>query len=128
MNYLLDTHIVVWWLMDSQKIVPKVREIIADKTNEIFVSSVSLWEMAIKQSIGRLTIPKNIIEVLIKEGFEMLPLMPEESLSVSDLPFIHNDPFDRMLIIQAKLNNLVLITDDSKIIQYPVLTLKSSER
>lgn len=84
--------------------------------------------MAIKQSVGRLTIPKNVIEVLIKEGFEMLPLMPEESLSVSDLPFIHNDPFDRMLIIQAKLNNLVLITDDAKIMQYPVITLKSSSK
>lgn len=125
MQYLLDTHIVLWWLTNPSKIAPNIREVIANKKNKIFISSVSFWEMAIKQSLGRLNIPNNVIEVLLKEGFEMLPLIAEESLGISDLPFIHTDPFDRMLIIQAKLNNLALITDDSKITQYPVVTLNA---
>lgn len=126
MRYLLDTHIILWWLSEPDKISKKIKHVIDDRHNKIFLSSVSFWEMAIKQSLGRLTIPKNVLEVLASEGFEMLPLTPEEGLSVSDLPFIHNDPFDRMLIIQAKMNNLVFITQDSKISEYPVVTLHAS--
>lgn len=119
MRYLLDTHIILWWLTEPTKLSSKIKLLIENKQNKLFVSSVSFWEMAIKQSLGRLTIPKNIIEVLIKEGLETLALTPEEALAVSDLPYIHNDPFDRMLIVQAKLNNLILITNDSKIMEYP---------
>lgn len=124
MNYLLDTHIVLWWLIDPNKIAAKARKIIRDKQERVFISSASFWEMAIKQSIGKLTLPGNIIEVLSSEGFDMLPITPNESLSVVDLPLIHSDPFDRMLIVQAKLNDLVLITRDEKISTYPVVTLK----
>lgn len=127
-RYLLDTHIILWWLTSPEKVVPKVRKIISDRKNKIFLSSVSFWEMAIKQSLGRLTVPKNVLEVLISEGFEILHLTAEEGLSVSDLPFIHNDPFDRILIIQAKLNNLVFITNDSKILGYPVITIDASKK
>src|ERR1700738_363177 len=101
MRYLLDTHFILWWLTEPEKIAKKIRTIIGDRRNKIFLSSVSFWEMAIKQSLGRLSIPKNIIELLTNEGFELLPLTAEEGLSVSDLPFIYNDPFDRMLVIQA---------------------------
>lgn len=125
MRYLLDTHIILWWLTEPEKIASKIRKMISDRSNQIFLSSVSFWEMAIKQSLGRLTVPKNVIEVLTAEGFEKLPLTPEECLSVSDLPFIHHDPFDRMLIIQAKLHDLVLITNDVKIAEYPVVTLSA---
>ena len=123
MKYLLDTHIIIWWLIDPKKITPKARNIIADKKQEIFISSVSFWEIAVKQGLGRLTIPTDPIEILTREGFQLLPLTAHEALSVVDLPHIHADPFDRMLIMQSKLNDLVLITRDKKIMEYPVITL-----
>jgi len=125
MKYLLDTHVILWWLTEPEKIASKARKIISDKNNVIYTSSVSFWEMAIKTGIGRLTLPNNILEILSAEGFLMLSLTPEEGLSVADLPSIHQDPFDRMLIVQAKLNDLVLITHDKKIMDYPVITVKA---
>lgn len=123
MKYLLDTQIILWWLTEPEKLSDKIRTIIEDRSNSIFLSSVSFWEMAIKQSIGRLIIPKNMIDILALQKFEILPLTAEEGLGVSDLPFIHRDPFDRILVIQAKINNLVLITGDQKITEYPVPTI-----
>lgn len=124
MNYLLDTHIILWWLTNPKQIAPKASQIIADKENSIFFSSVSLWEMAIKKSLGRLTLPRNIVEILQTEGFQVLPISHEEALGISDLPQIHQDPFDRMLVMQAKLYNYVLITRDKNIMHYPVVTIK----
>ena len=124
MAYLLDTHIILWWLSDPKKINTKTRAIIVDKTNDIFISSVFFWEISIKKSIGRLSYPNNLLHLLTEEGFLLLPILPEDGLGVGDLPLIHTDPFDRMLIIQAKLRNLVLITRDVHIPKYPVITLK----
>ncbi len=123
MNYLLDTHVVLWWFTDPTIIKSKTRHIIQDKSNGIFISSASFWEMAIKKSIGKLTLPHNFLEALTMEGFQTLTIKPEEALGVADLPMLHTDPFERLLIIQAKLNNLILITRDSKIQNYPVPTL-----
>ena len=123
MQYLLDTHVLLWWLTEPEKIKNKAQEIIKNRSNHIFVSSVSLWEMAIKKSIGKLTLPHNLLEAIATENFKLLPIMPNESLGVADLPFLHSDPFDRLLIIQAKLNDLVIITNDSKIVEYPVVTI-----
>lgn len=123
MRYLLDTHIILWWLEQPEKLSKKTRDVIQDRKNRIFLSSVSFWEMAIKQNIGRLKLPNNILEVLTAEGFDTIPLSPDEALSVAGLPQIHKDPFDRMLIMQAKLNDLVMITHDKTIAQYPVVTL-----
>ena len=67
----------------------------------------------------------NVIEAAAAESFKILPIMPEESLGVADLPMLHSDPFDRLLIMQAKLYDLVMITNDSKIIEYPVVTIKA---
>jgi PIN domain nuclease of toxin-antitoxin system len=125
MKYLLDTHVILRWLTETKKISVKTRKIISDKNNKIFLSSVSFWEMAIKQSIGRLVLPDNILDLLLSEGFELLTLSAQDALRVSDLPFIHNDPFDRMLIIQAKLNDFVFITSDKQLTKYPVMTLKA---
>ena len=123
MEYLLDTHIILWWLTDPTKIKSKGRKIIRDKNNKIYISAASFWEMGIKQSIGRITLPHNLIDSLLAEGFALLHITPEEGLGVSDLPFIHNDPFDRLLIIQAKMNDLIIITNDKQIKTYPVVTL-----
>lgn len=124
MNYLLDTHIILWWLTNPKQIAPKACKIISDKGNSIFISSASLWEMAIKKSLGRLTLPRNIVEILQTEGFQIMSISHEEALGISDLPQIHQDPFDRMLVMQAKLNNCVLITRDKNVMDYPIITIK----
>ena len=123
MQYLLDTHILLWWLMTPEKLRAKAQRIISDKNNDIFISSASFWEMAIKQGIGRISLPHNLMEATAAEGFKLLPILPEECLGVADLPLIHSDPFDRLLVIQAKFHNLVIITRDAMIPEYPVITL-----
>lgn len=123
MKYLLDTHIILWWLTEPKKIAVKARHIIEDKKQEIFISSVSFWEIALKQELGRLLVPMDPIAVLMREGFQLLSLSAYDALSVHDLPMIHTDSFDRMLIMQSKLNDLVLITRDKKIMEYPLTTL-----
>ncbi len=125
MRYLLDTHVILWWLTEPKKIKTRTLKIISDKANHVFISSASFWEMAINKSIGRLTIPHNLIETLVTEGFQILPISPEESLGVADLPLIHSDPFDRILIIQAKFHDLVFITADPKIGEYPIVILNA---
>ena len=125
MQYLLDTHVVLWWLTVPEKISIKAQNIIRDKTNTLFISSASFWEMAIKKSLGRLTLPHNLIEALAAEGFKTLPIMPEDGLGVADLPLHHSDPFDRILIIQAKLKDLILITNDAKILKYPLTIIEA---
>ncbi|TAK72298.1 MAG: type II toxin-antitoxin system VapC family toxin [Gammaproteobacteria bacterium] len=125
MQYLLDTHVLLWWFTTPEKINTKTQNVIRDKSNIIFLSSASFWEMAIKKSLGRLTLPHNLIETAAAESFKILPIMPEEGLGVADLPLLHADPFDRLLIIQAKLHDLIIITNDSKIGEYPVVTLNA---
>lgn len=125
MRYLLDTHVVLWWLTEPEKIHAKAQKIIRDRTNEIFVSSASFWEMAIKKSIGRLTLPHNLLETVAMEGFKVLPIMPDECIGVADLPLIHADPFDRLLVLQSKLYDLVIITRNAKIAEYPTITLRA---
>ena len=125
MQYLLDTHIILWWFTAPEKISTKAQVIIRDRSNNIFLSSASFWEMAIKKSLGRLTLPHNLLEIAATENFKILPIMPEEALGVADLPPIHSDPFDRLLVIQAKLHNLIIITKDSKMTEYPVVTIEA---
>lgn len=125
MRYLLDTHVILWWLTEPKKIHKNSQSLIRDRANEIFVSSASFWEMAIKKSIGRLVLPHNLLEITAIEGFKILPIMPEECIGVADLPMLHADPFDRILVLQAKLYDLVIITRDNKISEYPVITLKA---
>jgi PIN domain nuclease of toxin-antitoxin system len=124
MKYLLDTHIVLWWLTDPSELSKRAHTIIADKKNFVGVSSVSFWELSIKRALGRVTIPNNLLAILRQNGFHILPLEAEEALSVSDLPDIHKDPFDRMLVAQAKYNSLVFITRDEIIASYPVTMIK----
>lgn len=123
MKYLLDTHIVLWWLTNPDAIQKKAQKIIRDKSNVIYISSASLWEMAIKKSIGRLTLPHNLIEMIAMESFKILPINAEESLGVADLPMHHTDPFDRLLIMQAKLNDLIIITRNEKMAEYPAIII-----
>ena len=123
MRYLLDTHVLLWWLTEPKKIHMKAQKIIRDRSNEILVSSASFWEIAIKKSIGRLTMPHNLLETVAIEGFKILPIMPDECIGVADLPLLHADPFDRLLVLQAKLYDLVIITRDARIAEYTAITV-----
>ena len=123
MNLLLDTHIFLWWLQDSKKLSISVKSKIADASNLIHLSSVSVWEMRIKQRLGKLDIPDNFRAIITSDDFIALPLTHAHAENVYSLENHHNDPFDRMLISQAQVEELTLVTADTKILRYDIKTL-----
>ena len=120
MRLLLDTHALLWWLSDWDEIAETTRDAIADPENEVFVSAVSGWEIAIKKARGRLVAPDNLSAVVEKKHFEHLPLSFEHTERAAVLPPHHRDPFDRMLVAQAQAEGLVLVTRDARIPLYDV--------
>jgi PIN domain nuclease of toxin-antitoxin system len=120
MNLLLDTHIVLWWLLDSSELDARAREMIASPANAVFLSAVVVWEARIKQGVGKLDVPADFAKVLEDQGFEKLPISLAHTHEVHTLPPHHRDPFDRMLVAQAKIERLTLLTRDSIIAQYPI--------
>lgn len=124
MRYLLDTHAFLWFVLDDKRISTKAKSIIEDSKNEIYFSAASAWEMSIKTKLGRLKLGGNleafIIEQLTANSFGPLTITITHALYTEKLPQIHKDPFDRMMISQSKLENLVLITGDKKIREYKV--------
>jgi PIN domain nuclease of toxin-antitoxin system len=112
MRLLLDTHILLWWLADSPSLSHRARELIAEPDNAVFVSAVSLWEIRLKQSLGKLQLPADFDERLAGESFENLPLLADHTREVASLPWHHRDPFDRMLIAQARAARLTFVTAD----------------
>lgn len=120
MNILLDTHIVLWWLMDDENLPEMHRKIISNPNNFCYISAATIWEISIKSKLGKLKISKNYTDELVKEGFLKLPVNWQHSKGVRDLPFIHRDPFDRLLIAQAQIENLTLLTVDENIKKYKI--------
>lgn len=125
MNLLLDTHVLIWCLDDNPKLSPKVRSTIADDATSVFISSAVVWEMCIKESIGKLRIPENLEEVLEENYFEMLPITIKHALILRNLPEHHKDPFDRILVAQAVAEDLTLVTRDRVISRYDVRLLQA---
>ncbi len=126
MRLLIDTHILIWFLEGNRLLSKPRRQIIANPQNDIFVSIACLWEMAVKISIGKLTLAKpfaDVIKQIAVEDFEVLPISPEHTLQVSTLPFHHRDPFDRIIIAQSQIENLTIITDDDDFKSYGVKVL-----
>lgn len=127
MKYLLDTHIFLWWITDNTKLPRNMRDLIGDKSNELFLSSASIWEMMIKSKLNKIDLPDDP-KAYLKEQVEInsiniLNISMAHSLETFDLPVIHKDPFDRMLIAQARVEKLTLMTTDSFIKQYEVNTV-----
>ena len=120
MKYLLDTHTFIWFTMDPAKLSKKVCKIIEDGDNEIFISPISFWEIAIKHQLGKLDLGKmNILHlpnIATEYDFSILPLDTYDYVSVHNLPFKenHQDPFDRMLINTAIHKNFILLSEDKK--------------
>lgn len=123
MKYLIDTHILIWHGENNTSLTPRVLTLLNDPSNEILVSHASLWEMAIKLSLGKLKLgfPISQLEyVLQQNNFSLLPFDFRHYESLSNLPFHHSDPFDRMIIAQAYCDKLQIITKDDKFNSYPV--------
>jgi PIN domain nuclease of toxin-antitoxin system len=122
-GYLLDTHILLWWLDDPSLLSTEAQTAIRDPGHRAMVSSAAVWEMGIKKALGRLDFPSNLAEALKRDTIEVLDIRIDHALSVAELPMLHQDPFDRMQIVQANLEGLTLITRDRRIHQYDVLWL-----
>jgi len=118
LKILLDTHILLWWLDANPQLPQQAIGLIRDPENTIFVSAVSLWEIRLKQSLGKLRLPANFVERLAAESFENLPLTAAQTGRIGQLAWVHRDPFDRMLVAQAQAENLVLLTVDEALTGY----------
>jgi PIN domain nuclease of toxin-antitoxin system len=125
MNVLLDAHILIWALENNPALSENARNAITEGSNMVFVSSASIWEISIKQSIGKLKAPDNLLEELLSHRFSLLDINAEHALLAGELPHIHKDPFDRMLVAQAKIEKLTLISIDPHIARYEVKLLKN---
>ena len=124
-GYLLDTHVLLCWLSDPSQLSIETRDAIAKGSHAVYVSVAAAWEMAIKRALGRLEFPGNLPEVLEQDQIEVLPIELPHALAVADLPLHHQDPFDRIQIVQARAENLVLVTRDPQISQYDVEVLRA---
>jgi len=119
MRFLLDTHILLWWLGDDPALPAQANVLIADPANEIFVSPISLWEIAIKAHLGKIIADVDEIRMAASvSGFTTLPFTDMHAVAVAHLPDYHRDPFDRALIAQAHVELLHLITHDQMAATY----------
>ena len=123
MRYLLDTHTLLWWLSDKNKLNSAELKVLNDSDTTIFLSSVVIWEISVKSSLNKLDIPINYFKELEKSSFVPLPISHKHALKIAKLPHIHHDPFDRLLIAQAQIEKLALLTQDRIIKKYTVKTI-----
>lgn len=126
MKLLLDTHIVLWWLADDRQLPAGAAAAIADAGTEVIVSAATVWEIAIKQSAGRLDAPGDLLDALAANEFATLPITAAHAIAAGLLPAHHNDPFDRMLIAQAREEGLTLVSVDRRFSDYEVALLALS--
>lgn len=123
MNLLLDTHAVIWFITEDDQLPIRIKELIEDTTNTCFVSIASLWELGIKHSLGKLDLKadiKKIFELISQSGLTILPITATHILTNTTLPFHHRDPFDRLIIAQAKSEGLKLISKDGQFKVYNI--------
>jgi PIN domain nuclease of toxin-antitoxin system len=123
MRLLLDTHALLWWVTGDERLEPLVRAHIADETNEVFVSAASVWEIAIKARLGKLTagpFAYGAATEIERQGFAPLSITTEHAERAGSLPTIHADPFDRMLIAQSQAVNLLLVSNERIFDRYGV--------
>ena len=127
MRILLDTHVFLWWVTDSDLLSEQARLLIKDGANELFFSAASGWEIAIKAGLGRLHLPDNperfVAEQLTTNAIFPLPIHLSHALRVYSLPKHHRDPFDRILVAQSQLENLAILTADPGIARYDVTVI-----
>ena len=125
MNILLDTYVLIWALENNSTLSDNARNAIVDGSNMVFVSSATVWKINIKRSIGKLDVPDNLLDEIKNHRFTPLDINYDHAQLAGKLPYIHKDPFDRILIAQAITEKLVLATRDESIIKYDVKILKA---
>lgn len=127
MKAILDTHTFLWWITNDQRISQKVFDIISDGENELYLSTASGWEISIKYALGSLKLPakpdKFVSEQIAANSIITLPIQMNHALYVYTLPHHHRDPFDRMIITQAQLEKLAVITADKEFEKYKIKTI-----
>jgi len=116
---LVDTHIFLWWCADDRRLGSAEREAIRNPANEVYLSAASVWEIVLKQALGRLRVPEPASAAALRLGFQPLPITFEHAEAAASLPSLHRDPFDRLLVAQARVESLTLITHDPSIRSYP---------
>lgn len=129
MKLLIDTHCWIWFFMDQHRLSNSQKNLLLNRKNEIFFSAASLWEMAIKNSLGKLTLPFPINDVprlMANEGMTALSILHSHALQVAALPHHHGDPFDRLLIAQAQIEKLPILTADPRFQKYDVKVIAAA--
>jgi PIN domain nuclease of toxin-antitoxin system len=119
---LLDTHVVLWWLADAPELPDEIKDRL-DQEPDARVSAATIWEITIKQALGKITAPDDLPERVRDSGFRELPIRFTHAIAAGRLPLLHRDPFDRMLVAQARCEGLTLVTTDQHCQQYDVATL-----
>ena len=123
MRLLLDTHVLLWWLADDRKLGKTACEIIANSNNDVHVSTASVWEVAIKTALGRLEVElDDLEEAIVRNGFRPLPIGFRHAVTAGRLPSVHRDPFDRMLVAQARVEELRIVSHDQVFERYGLST------
>jgi PIN domain nuclease of toxin-antitoxin system len=125
MNILLDTHALIWALENNPELSNTARDVIIDGRNMVFVSAASVWEISIKCAMGKLIVPDNLQEEIVLHRFTHLPINHAHAELAGQLPDIHKDPFDRMLVAQAMVEKLTLVSRDKFIAEYDVKVIKA---
>lgn len=121
MNLLLDTHVALWAITDSPNLPQKARDLIQSPNATIWISTANVWEIAIKHSLGRGDMPisgKDAVRYFQESGYRFLPIEAEHAVAVEELPAYHQDPFDRILVAQALMEPMRLITHDAMVARY----------
>jgi PIN domain nuclease of toxin-antitoxin system len=117
---LLDTHAALWWLADDARIGDGVTRSLSDDTNQVLISAVVVWEVAIKRSLGKLDAPAGLAPTLLDAGAQPLPVTIDHAAGVERLPWHHRDPFDRLLIAQALTEDAAIVSHDEQFSEYGV--------
>ena len=121
MNLLLDTHLLLWAASEPQRLSAKARNLLLDPANHLLFSAASLWEITIKNGLERSDFnvdPRRLWRMLLINGYRELPITSEHTVVVNDLPHLHKDPFDRILVAQARVEGLTLLTADKMVAKY----------
>ncbi len=125
MNLLLDTHTLIWVFDANEGLSERARAVIADGSNTVFVSAASAWEITIKEALGKLRLHGDYLEGVRRYRFTPLEIRTEHALALRDLPLHHRDPFDRILIAQARYEELTLVTRDERFDAYDVPLIRA---
>jgi PIN domain nuclease of toxin-antitoxin system len=123
MILLLDTHSLLWWFADDPQLAAPARRSIADPLNDVLVSAASVWEIEVKRAAGRLEAPEDLLAAIASAGFDAIPFTAQDATDAARLPRHHGDPFDRMVIAQARRLEAVIVSHDRAFAAYDVHVL-----